>query len=64
MADLAYSVAKAWTFSVGYWYEKYSFADAFTSGTTIFPQSVLFFMKANDGSYKANVAYAKLSYRF
>jgi hypothetical protein len=64
VADLAYSVAKAWTLSIGYWYEKYSFTDAFTSGTTIFPQSVLFFLKANDGGYKASVGYAKLNYRF
>ena len=64
VADLAYEVAKAWTLSVGYWYEKYEFNDAFTGGTTVFPQSVLFFMKANDGNYKANVAYAKLTYRF
>jgi len=64
VADLAYSIAKAWTLSFGYAYEKYSFADAFTSGTTIFPQSVLFFLKADDGSYKANVAFAKLNCRF
>ena len=64
VADLAYAVAKAWTLSVGYWYEKYTYSDAFTSGTTIFPQSVLFFLKADDGSYKASAAYAKLNYRF
>jgi hypothetical protein len=64
MADLAYNVSKAWTFSVGYAYEKYTHADAFSDGTTIFPQSVLFFLKANDGAYNVNVAYAKLNYRF
>ena len=62
--DLAYTVSKAWTFSVGYAYEKYKIADAFSDGTTLFPQAVLFFLKANDGGYKANVAYAKLNYRF
>jgi len=62
--DLAYEVAKAWTFSVGYAYDKYSHADAFSDGTTIFPQSVLFYLKANDGGYTANVAYTKLTYRF
>ncbi len=64
VADLAYSVAKSWTFSVGYAYDKYSHADAFTSGTTIFPQSVLFFLKADDGAYTANIAYMKLDYRW
>ena len=63
-AQLDYAVVKAWTLSVGYWYEKCSYADAFTSGTTNFPQAVLFFLKANDGDYRANVAYAKLNYRF
>ncbi len=64
IADLAYSIAQAWTLSVGYAYEKYSFADAFSDGTTIFPQSVLFYLKADDGAYKASVVYSKLSYRF
>lgn len=63
-AQLDYAIAKAWTLGVGYWYEKYSFADAFSSGTSVFPQSVLFFLKANDGGYKANVGYVKLNYRF
>ena len=62
--DFGYSVAKAWTLSLGYAYDKYTTADAFSDGTTIFPQSVLFFLKANDNGYSANVAYTKLSYRF
>jgi len=41
-----------------------SSADAYSDGTTIFPQSVLFFLKANDGNYTANVAYTRLSYRW
>ena len=53
-------LAKA-TLSFGYAYEKYTYADAFSDGTSIFPQSVLFFMKGNDGGYKVNVAYAKLT---
>ncbi len=64
VADLAYAVAKTWTLSVGYMYEKYTYANAYTSGTSTFPQAVLFFLKANDGNYKANVAYARLNYRF
>ena len=64
VADLAYTLTKAWTFTAGYAYEKYTFADAFSDGTTIFPQSVLFFMKVNDRGYTANVAYSRLTYRF
>jgi hypothetical protein len=64
VADLAYAFAKAWTFSVGYAYDKYTYTDAFSDGTTIFPQAVLFFLKANDGNYTANIAYTRLSYRF
>ncbi|HEX6975867.1 MAG TPA: MtrB/PioB family outer membrane beta-barrel protein, partial [Vicinamibacterales bacterium] len=62
--DFGYSLAKAWTVNVGYAYDKYTTADAFSDGTTIFPQSVLFFLKANDNGYSANVAYTRLSYRF
>jgi len=64
VADLAYSLASAWTFSVGYAYDKYTHADAFSDGTSIFPQSVLFFLKANDGGYTANILYTKLNYRW
>jgi hypothetical protein len=64
VADLGYAFAKAWTFSVGYAYDKYTTADAFSDGTTIFPQAVLFFLKANDGNYTANMAYTRLIYRF
>ena len=64
VADLAYAVAKAWTLSVGYAYESTRHADAFSDGNTMFPQSVLFFLKGNDGGYDVNIAYAKLNYRF
>lgn len=64
VADLAYEVAKSWTFSIGYAYDKYTHADAFSDGTTIFPQSVLFFLKGNDGGYTANIVYTKLNYRW
>lgn len=64
IADLAYDLAKAWRFTVGYAYEKFDFADAFSDGTTIFPQSVLFFLKVDDGAYKVNALYTKLDYRF
>ena len=64
MVDLGYTFAKAWTFTGGYAYERYRTADAYSDGTTIFPQSVFFFLKANNGNYNANVAYTRLSYRF
>jgi putative beta-barrel porin MtrB/PioB len=64
VADLGYSFKDKWTFSVGYAYDKYTTADAFSDGTTIFPQAVLFFLKANDGNYTANSAYTRLTYRF
>jgi hypothetical protein len=63
-AQLDYNVTKAWTFGLGYWYEKYDFKDAFTAGDLLMPQSVLIFMKPDDGAYKANIVYATLNYRF
>ena len=62
-ADLAYTLTSSWTFSLGYVYDKYSHADAFAPTTTL-PQSVLFFLNANDGNYTASSAYTRLSYRF
>jgi hypothetical protein len=62
--DVGYAFATAWTFSVGYAYDKYTTADAFSDGTTIFPQAVLFFLKGNDGNYNANMVYTRLTYRF
>jgi hypothetical protein len=49
---------------LGYAYEKYDFADAYTSGTSLMPQAVLIFLKANSGAYNASVVYARLNYRF
>jgi hypothetical protein len=63
-AQLDYHVATAWTVSAGYWYEKYEFADAYQVGNALYPQSVIFALKSNDGNYKANVVYGRLSYRF
>jgi hypothetical protein len=63
-AQLDYAVAKAWKLSAGYMYEKYTFADAFTSGTTNFPVSPLIMLKPNDGNYNANIVYTRLTYRF
>jgi hypothetical protein len=63
-SQLDYSVTKVWTLSAGYWYEKYEFADAFTSGTSLMPQSILIFMKPDRGSYDTSIGYAKLTYKF
>ena len=62
-ASVDYTV-KAWTWSTGYAFDKYTNADAFSDGTTIFPQAVLFFLKANDGNYKTNMVFTRLTYRF
>jgi hypothetical protein len=64
VTELGYTIAKAWTLSAGYAYDKYVFSDAYTSAATMFPQSVLFFMTPEDGGYKASLAYTRLSYRF
>jgi hypothetical protein len=62
-ASIDYTV-KAWTWSAGYAFDKYTNADAFSDGTTIFPQAVLFYLKANDGNYSTNVVFTRLTYRF
>lgn len=64
VADLAYACNTSTTLSLGYSYEKYTYADAFNAATSIFPQAVLFYLKANDGPYNVNVGYVRLSYRF
>jgi hypothetical protein len=63
-AQLNYTVAKAWTLGAGYMYEKYTYADAYTSGTTMQPFAVSAFMKPDRGSYKANIVYSNLTFRF
>jgi hypothetical protein len=62
--DLCRTLAKAWRLSVGYAFDKYTTADAFSDGTTIFPQAVLFFLKENNGNYSTNMAYTRLTYHF
>jgi hypothetical protein len=57
-------VKKAWTLGVGYAYEKYDFADAYTSGTTMLPTSVYIMSKPDNGAYTANIGYAYLRYKF
>jgi hypothetical protein len=57
-------VKKSWTLGVGYAYEKYDFTDAYTSGLTQHPTTNYIMMKPDNGSYKANVGYAYLRYKF
>ena len=63
-AQLDYTVAKSWGLAFGYAYEKYSFADAYSSGNEVFPATGGFYLKADDGPYTANILYSKLTYRF
>jgi hypothetical protein len=63
-AQLDYTLAKAWTLTAGYAYEKYEFKDAYTAGDLLMPQSVLIFVKSNHFGYDASVVYGRLSYRF
>lgn len=65
VAQVDYSFAKALGLSFGYAYEKYTFADAYsTVNNEVFPASGGFYLKTNDGSYKANVVYTKLTYHW
>ncbi len=64
IAQLDYAVAKAWKLSAGYAYEKYTFADAYSSTPTLYVQNTNFFLKADNGNYNANVVFARLGYRF
>jgi len=63
-AQLDWNVTKAWKLSAGYMYEKYTYADAETSGTLPMPIHPLNFLKPNSGSYTAGVSYLKLGYKF
>ncbi|MEO8361779.1 MAG: MtrB/PioB family outer membrane beta-barrel protein [Vicinamibacteria bacterium] len=62
--NLDYTASPALAIGVGYMYEKYKYADAYSAGTDVFPAIGGFYLKANDGPYKANVVFAKLTYRF
>jgi hypothetical protein len=63
-AQLEYAVAKAWTLTAGYAYEKFAFKDAYTAGDLLMPQSVLLFVKSNHGGYSANVVYGRIGFKF
>jgi hypothetical protein len=62
--SLAYTYNPKTTLSVGYAYDKYTFGDAYHASSNPFAQSPLFFMQENNGNYKVNVVYTKLTVRF
>ncbi len=62
--SLAYTYNTRTTLSVGYAYDKYTYADAFNANPSLFPQAVLFFLQENNGNYTANIVYARLNVRF
>ncbi|MCX6550893.1 MAG: MtrB/PioB family outer membrane beta-barrel protein [Acidobacteria bacterium] len=62
--NLAYTYNAKATLSVGYAYDKYTYADAFNASSSLFPQAVLFYLQENNGNYSANVVYTKLTVRF
>jgi hypothetical protein len=64
VSQLDYAVAKNWKISAGYAYEKYTFADAYSSTTANYVQVTNFFMKPDNGGYNASVVFAKLGYKF
>jgi hypothetical protein len=64
-AKLEYHPATAVTFAAGYAYERYIYLDAFSWGLLVYPQvGTGFYLKADDRSYKANVVFANMTYRF
>ena len=64
-ARFEYHPATALTFATGYAYEKYVYLDAFSQGLLVYPQvGTGFYLKADDRSYKANVVFANMTYRF
>jgi hypothetical protein len=62
--SLAYTYNTKLTFSVGYAYDKYTYTDAYNADNSVFVQSPLFFMQENNGNYKVNIVYTKLTVRF
>lgn len=63
-AQLRHTVSKSLGVTLGYAYEKYTMADAYSYGTDTFPAIGGFYLMANDGNYKANVGYVKMNFRF
>ena len=61
---LEYVVAKAWKLTVGYAYEKYTMNDAYVASGTNFPLAGNFYLKADNGNYKANLFFATIGHAF
>ena len=75
-AQFKFTFNKDWGLNLGWMYDKYTIADAysifgnqtgagqFDYGNEVFPESGGFYLKANDGNYKANIFFVKLSKKF
>jgi hypothetical protein len=63
-ASLDFTPRESLVIGAGYRYEKYDYADAYSEGTEVFPAIGGFYLKANDGAYKAHVVFARLTYHF
>ena len=64
-AQFDYTLTKAWTFGLGYTFEKYDFKDAYVvPNSELLTTSTIIQMKPNDGAYKVNLVYAKLNFKF
>ena len=62
-AELKYQFAKAWTASLGGFFEDYEIRDSNTAGLLNYvPGS--FFLAYNDGDYQAKVGYVRITYRW
>ncbi|HEV8660093.1 MAG TPA: hypothetical protein VGS96_15915, partial [Thermoanaerobaculia bacterium] len=62
-AELTYRFTKTVDLAVGGWIEKYTISDAQSTGLANFvPGS--FFLAANDGDYRGNVAYVRATYHW
>jgi hypothetical protein len=54
--ELRYAVSKAWRLSAGTWWEDYRIRDSQTQNTGYYAPSA-FLLNAQDGDYRAIVAY-------
>ncbi len=64
-AQFDYTLTKAWTLGLGYMFEKYDYKDPFVVlNNELLPSATILEMKANDGAYKANLVFAKVSFKF
>jgi hypothetical protein len=64
-ANFDYSLTKAWSLGAGYLYENYDYKDPYTVlNNDLMPVATIIFMKPNDGAYKVNLVFAKMTFKF